>query len=244
MSTTVLDRYGLRDRFDEAPMEALKILYPQACKVSSPDLLFALSELSYFTGKKMDHQAYYLASSVYAYFYLFGAGATEQVSPYNPRFKLALDLYNLGLAKALVAEEGSEVWLENGPLELPSSQLYVKVSRPGFPWGKDRFSRFLLADDFEIRGLSIRQRDPGLGIPLIALPSQRAKLKREDDYLPSNLAVAVTAFMRIQGRRCDMASGNLSASVELYSPFTTSQVQIGNRKVPLQADVTISQQSI
>ena len=220
-------------------MEALETLYHQACKTSSQDLLFALSELSYFTGKKLDHQAYYLASSVYAYLYLFGEGGSQQVSPYNPRIKLASDLYNRGLAEALVAEEGPEVLLENGPLELPSGQLYVKVSRPGFPWGKDRFPRFLLADGFEIRGLSIRQRDPGLGVPLIALPSRRAKLKREDDYLPSNLAVAVTAFMRIQGGRCDMASGNLSASVELYSPFTASQVQIGTRKVPLQADVTV-----
>ncbi len=238
-STAVLDRYGLRDRFDKVPMEGLETLYHQACKVSSPDLLFALAELSFFTGKKLDHKAYYLASSVYAYLYLFGEGGSQQVSPYNPQFKLALDLYNRGLAEALVAEEGPEVLLENGPLELPSGQLYVKVSRPGFPWGKDRFPRFLLADGFEIRGLSIRQRDPGLGVPLIALPSRRAKLKREDDYLPSNLAVAVTAFMRIQGGRCDMASGNLSASVELYSPFTASQVQIGTRKVPLQADVTV-----
>ena len=237
-STAVLDRYGLRDRFDKVPMEGLETLYHQACKVSSPDLLFALAELSFFTGKKLDHKAYYLASSVYAYLYLFGEGGSQQVSPYNPRIKLASDLYNRGLAEALVAEEGPEVLLENGPLELPSGQLYVKVSRPGFPWGKDRFPRFLLADGFEIRGLSIRQRDPGLGVPLIALPSRRAKLKREDDYLPSNLAVAVTAFMRIQGGRCDMVNGNLSASVELYSPFITSQVQIGNRKVPLQADVT------
>jgi len=238
-STAVLDRYGLRDRFDKVPMEGLETLYHQACKVSSPDLLFALSELSYFTGKKLDYQAYYLASSVYAYLYLFGEDGSQQVSPYDPRFELASDVYNRGLAEAWVAEEGPEVLLENGPLELPSGQLYVKVSRPGFPWDQERFSRFLLADDFEIRGLSIRQRDPGLGVPLIALPSRRAKLKREDDYLPSNLAVAVTAFMRIHGGRCDMANGNLSASVELYSPFTASQVQIGNRKVPLQADVTI-----
>lgn len=238
-SLQILERYGLRDLFEIAPMEALETLYHKACKSSSPDLLFTLSELSYFIGKRLAHQAYYLASSVYAYLYLFGEDGTEQVSPYSPQFKLASDLYNRGLAEALVEEEGSEVLLENGPLELPSGQLYVKVSRPGFPWGKERFSRFLLADDFEIRGLSIRQREPGLGVPLIALPSHRAKLEREDDYLPSNLAVAVTAFMRILGDRCDMASGNLSASVELYSPFTTSQVQIGNRNVPLQTDVTV-----
>jgi len=238
-SLQILERYGLRDLFEIAPIEALETLYHKACKISSPDLLFTLSELSYFIGKQLYFKAYYLASTVYAYLYLFGDGGLDQANPYDPRFKLASDLYNRGLAEALVEEEGSEVLLEDGPLELPSGQLYVKVSRPGFPWGKERFSRFLLADDFEIRGLSIRQRDPGLGVPLIALPSRRAKLKREDDYLPSNLAVAVTAFMRIQGSRCDMASGNLSASVELYSPFTVSQVQIGNRKVPLQADVTV-----
>ncbi len=92
-------------------MEALETLYHQACKTSSQDLLFALSELSYFTGKKLDHQAYYLASSVYAYLYLFGEGGSQQVSPYNPQIKLASDLYNRGLAEALVVEEGSEVLL-------------------------------------------------------------------------------------------------------------------------------------
>ena len=238
-SKAALDRYGLRDRFDKVPMETLEILYHQACKVSSKDLIFALSELSFFTGKRLDHPAYYLASSVYAYLYLFGESGEQWVSPYNPQFKLASDLFNRGLAEALVEEEGSEVFLENGSLELPTGQIHIKVSRPGFPWGKERFSRFLLADDFEIRGLSIRQRDPGLGVPLIALPTRRAKLKREDDYLPSTLAVAVTVFMRVQGDQCDMASGNLSASVELYSPFNSSQVQIGTRKVPLHADVTV-----
>jgi len=237
-SLQILERYGLRDLFEIAPMEALDTLYHKACKSSSPDLLFTLSELSYFIGKQLYFKAYYLASSVYAYLYLFGDGGLDQANPYDPRFKLASDLYNRGLAEALVEEEGSEILLEDGPLELPSGQLNVKVARPGFPWGKDRFARFLLADDFEIRGLSIRQREPGLGVPLIALPTHGETVKREGDYLPSKLAVAATAFIRIKGGRCDMARGNLSASVELYSPFTTSQVQIGNRKVPLQTDVT------
>ena len=35
-----------------------------------------------------------------------------------------------------------------------------------------------------------------------------------------------------------MGSENLSASIELYSPFDVSEVQVGNRKVPLEADLT------
>jgi len=147
-SLQILERYGLRDLFEIAPMEALDTLYHKACKSSSPDLLFTLSELSYFIGKQLYFKAYYLASSVYAYLYLFGDGGLDQANPYDPRFKLASDLYNRGLAEALVEEEGSEILLEDGPLELPSGQLNVKVARPGFPWGKDRFARFHIGRRF------------------------------------------------------------------------------------------------
>jgi pimeloyl-ACP methyl ester carboxylesterase len=35
-----------------------------------------------------------------------------------------------------------------------------------------------------------------------------------------------------------MGSENLSASVELYSPFDVAEIQVGNRKVPLETDLT------
>ncbi|MFQ5930699.1 MAG: esterase/lipase family protein, partial [Acidobacteriota bacterium] len=212
----------------------------------SRKLLFALSELSYFTAKQFSSREYYLTSAIYSYLYLFGDGNADPLNPYDRRFRVASDLYNIGLAKASEIAQDSEVegssriTPESGTLELPMGQMKVEVSRPGFPWGKERFAGFLPADAFEVHGLSVRTRVPGLGVPLIAIqtpPKERKKVS-EDDYLGPTLKLPATAFVRIRGGVCEMGSENFSASLEIYSPFDVSEIQVGNRKVPLETDLT------
>ena len=117
-------------------------------------------------------------------------------------------------------------------------QMKVEVSRPGFPWGEEQFAWFLPADAFEVHGLSVRTRDPGLGVPLIAIQTPPKDGKQRSGYLPPHIKIPATAFLRIKGGVCEMGSENLSASLEIYSPFDVAEIQVGNRKVPLETDLT------
>ncbi len=244
MSLEVLHRRNLKGRFDEDPTEVLERLHKEACQDKNRELLFALSELNYFTAKQFLSREYYLTSAIYAYLYLFGDGNAEPLNPYDRRFRVASDLYNLGLAKAIEIDQDPEVEgssriaPKSGTLELPMGQMKVEVSRPGFPWGEEQFAWFLPADEFEVHGLSVRTRDPGLGVPLIAIQPPPKDGKKKFDYLPPHIKIPATAFVRIKGGVCEMGSENLSASVELYSPFDVAEIQVGNRKVPLETDLT------
>lgn len=243
-SLEVLHRRDLKGRFDEAPQEVLERLHKEACQDKNRELLFALSELSYFTAKQFSSRKHYRGSAIYAYLYLFGDDNVEPPSPYDRRFRVASDLYNLGLAKAMEisldseVEGSSKITPKSGTLELPMGQMKIEVSRPGFPWGKEQFAWFLPADAFEVYGLSVRTRDPGLGVPLIAIQPPPKDGKQRSGYLPPNIKIPATVFVRIKGGVCEMGSENLSASLELYSPFDVPEVQVGNRKVPLETDLT------
>jgi len=243
-SLEVLHRRDLKGRFDEAPTEVLERLHKEACQDKNRELLFALSELSYFTAKQFLSREYYFTSAIYAYLYLFGDDDADPLNPYDRRFRVASDLYNIGLAKAIEIDQdpevegGSKIAPKSGTLELPMGQMKVEVSRPGFPWGKEQFPWFLPADEFEVYGLSVRTRDPGLGVPLIAIQPPSKDGKQRSGYLSPNIKIPATAFVRIKGGVCEMGSENLSASVELYSPFDVAEIQVGNRKVPLETDLT------
>ena len=41
--------------------------------------------------------------------------------------------------------------------------------KPAFHWDRDEIESFLPADDFTVRGLTTRDRQSGLGAPLIAV---------------------------------------------------------------------------
>ena len=79
-----------------------------AANTADPDILFALAEMSYVLGNRADKAkagsgcpCYYLCAG-YAYHYLFTTGAA--LAPgYEPRIRLACDLYNAGLAECLRA---------------------------------------------------------------------------------------------------------------------------------------------
>src|SRR5207237_3198466 len=92
------------------PAEAFTRLHHLAADNPDPELLFALAETTYLLGRgeekhdRAEAVAYYYLCAGYAYHYLFDAGAG--VTPvFDPRFRLACDLYNAGLAKCIRAAQ-------------------------------------------------------------------------------------------------------------------------------------------
>jgi len=99
-----LRRWDLEAEYRRAPGAAYTKLQTACARNPQPDTLFALAEVSYLFGKETEKASlpdaccFYYLSAGYAYHYLFD-GASE--SPFDPRFRLACDLYNAGLAKCI-----------------------------------------------------------------------------------------------------------------------------------------------
>jgi pimeloyl-ACP methyl ester carboxylesterase len=242
-TVSLLHRYDL-DRLaaQDAP-KALLTLHEKALATGERDLLFALAELSYTAGEQVRHclkawdkrdaRDFYLGSAVYAYLFLFGEAKGTKPDAFDRRFRTACDLYNYGLGWALSERRGtnSVARLEGGRRQLPVGEIDVRLDSSAFPWSLDRFDRFLVADHFRVRGLSVRNREAGVGAPLIAF-------SQTDPNLRLQRATAATVFLRVQGSLAEVAAAKGSAALELYSAFETSAVRIGEAKVPLELDLT------
>jgi pimeloyl-ACP methyl ester carboxylesterase len=237
----VLHRYNLDDAFDKNPDTTLEKLQTIACTDDRRDLLYALSELNYLNA---DHQYRsvkpgvprlarnsYFTSAIYAYLYLFGEGNQPPPSPFDIRVRVAGDLYNWGLAQGLIVNTNALVEMNSGPRLTPPGPVEVQFIQPGFQWDLDLIKAFYSADEFIVRGLSTRNRDSGLGAPLIAVADKIGKFREQ-------MRAPATVFLRVSGNVRDWSAGKLTATLELYSAFDATDIKVNGQRVPLQTDTT------
>jgi len=228
----VLHSYALGDLYADDPLAALRALHEATVQEGAREgarvNVFALSELAFSIGREREDRDCYLASSVYAYLYLFGTEDPEPPNPYDRRFRWACDLYNSGLQSAFTTSEAGIVTLGNADRQLPVGSIHLDVDRSAFPYPESDYREFVPGDLFLIQGLSLRIRDSGLGVPLIALPANAARKK-----------TAASAFLRVSGGLADMSAG-LRGTVELYHVFDARAVQVAGAKVPLESDVSVT----
>ena len=255
----VLARYGLDQLARRSPDLAVAKLHERACRETRRDVLFALAEISYAAAQqyaaatwttvhwqdgiatvpgKRAARVFYGASAVYAYLYLFGPRLEAPPDPFDWRFRVACDFYNRGLAHALKCETGDTIELRSGVLRLPMGMVNMEATRPGFPWGAAQFHQFVAADEYLVRGLDHRTRQPGLGVPLIAIPDRVAFGDQWPRYYPPGLKVPATVLLRLHGPVGDLTGGGLKATLELYSAYNFGEIKIGDRPVPLEVDLT------
>ena len=100
-----------------------------------------------------------------------------------------------------------------------------------FNWKIGQFSSFLPADNYEVFGFTVRNRTPGLGLPLIAVINQSVDA-------PNGGALPMTALLRLNGGLKELDSGKATAALEFYSAYDQSEVTINGRTVPLETDST------
>lgn len=241
-SVRVVARHNLLDRFENAPETALRELHAIARDESSRDQLFALAELSYLTARRRGSKQHYLAVVLYAYAYLFSNESAGALEPYDPRFRIACDLYNRSLSMFL-RTRGGDIALEGGTYKVPFGEVRIRFNRPGFPWGPELFNTFLPARDFMVRGLRGRYGNSGLGVPLIAIPATEGK--QDGLQESSQIARAVpagpipaTSFLRVAMDEDSFWGGDVSASLELYASLDVVEVEVVGRPVPLEVDLT------
>ena len=237
----VLHRFDLEAAFRHDPDATLEKLQAIACTDDRRDLLYALSELNYWNADRQSRSVRpgvpkrarnsYFASSIYAYLYLLGESHEARPNPFDVRFRTAGDFYNRGLAQGLIVNTNAQVELAGGPRPTPPGVVTVQFTQPGFPWSLDLIQEFYSADEFAVRGLSTRNRESGLGAPLIAVTKKVGKFQEQ-------LRAPATVFLRVSGDVRDWSAGKLTATLELYSAFDATHVEVDGRTVPLQTDTT------
>ena len=130
---------------------------------------FAYAELAFKHASEGGGRPYYLASAVYAFAYLFPDDGGEAPSPFDPRYRWAVELYNRALTKAFETAGGAQVELRSGVYELPFGRL-DDVRSEHLIWGD-------LPPGIRARGgiQGSRSAQPlpaaGLGAPLAAAAS-------------------------------------------------------------------------
>lgn len=239
----VLHRYNLQKLAARDPEEAVRRLHETALATGERDVLFALAELSHVAGEHVRHSVkpwepreardYYLGSAVYAWLFLFGEGKQAPPGAFDRRFRDACDLYNHDLGLALAEGQGTNrvVRLADSRRRLPVGEIDLKPGPAGMGARVGEFDQLLLADQFRVRGLSVDSRQPGLGVPLIGVGPV-------DPQIGVRLAAPVSAVLQLPRSLAAATGGGGSGSLEVYSSFETTMVQVAGQEVPLEADLT------
>ncbi len=238
-SKSQLLRLGLWDRYGSDPEDALAALHAELGSDLDDRLLFALAELSFQQGQKTGSHTRYLAAALYAYAFLF-PDSVEPPGPFDARTRLALDLYNRGIAEGFEETEAGAIALHGGTFEVPFGTLELESDPDAFSWGEHRFAGFTSLARFEVRGLRNRYRRPGIGAALAgSLEREQSEDATERSLrIPPALQVPVTVLIRFEAPRRSVRAGRVHGRLELFAEHVAPSVTVAGRAVPLEYDPT------
>jgi pimeloyl-ACP methyl ester carboxylesterase len=246
-----LRRYDLDRRFARDPETALVVLENQARKTPDPDLAFALAELSWVEGKRLDRKRRpealdrYVDAVAYAFDYLFDPDLAAGRQVGDPRFRLAMDLYNGALDQILRTAKTSGGTIVPGQsieLKVHGKSQPIRIDLGQSPWKTEDVQELLLCSDFVVSGADLRTRSYqyGLGVPLIGVrhapdPSQPAPIDPMQKYYPPEMAFPLTAFLRPNSRLRDPGADVdevRPCTLYLLDPVRLRNVMVGPQGVP------------
>jgi hypothetical protein len=245
----VLERADLRDAWESDPAEAIVRLHRAAAQVDTRARLFGLAELSLAEGFRSGDARWHLGAAVYAWLYLFGRADAPPPTAFDPRFRVACDIYARGLAEAFRDPESDAFVPRAGANPLPIGAIDVSVPSATLRVGDVAFDRFEAADDFAVLGMRSRVRSEGIGTPLVA---SRSRAEAADGgatdadgrtrLVPGSMTprtrLAATALLRVDAELADLESGRARAKLEFVHATGAPTVLVAGRDVPVATDVT------
>jgi pimeloyl-ACP methyl ester carboxylesterase len=167
--------------------------------------------------------------------------AVPRSSIFDPRFRLACDLYNAGLAKLIAAAQRVGQLDPRQQLRMPTPDgqgFTLSVKHSGFTWKPEEFGKLLICSDYSVVGLANQHRNYGLGVPVIAtraLGGDKEDAARR--FYPHEACFAATVFFRFEGTLADLGTQRCGR-MELYNPLTIQAVEAAGQTVPLETDLT------
>ena len=232
----VLHQYDLAETFAWRPETALAKLHAILLQETiRSEEAFALAELSFLHAEQEKEREYFLASALYAFLFLFPDDHKQIPNPFDPRLRIASDLYNRGLTSAFASVDGSHVLLQSQVYELPFGQLEVRVADEPLHWGDRQLVHFIPVAELEIHGLRNRYRHPGIGAPLAA---NQIATEPGKGLAVANMKVPVTAVLLMERLFQQLSTGQIHASLEVHVAYDQQTIAINGRTIPLEIEST------
>lgn len=235
----VLYRLGLDAEFDDDPARGLAALHDIVVSgKGNPGDLSALAELSFLHAERTGKRPYFFATALYAFAYLFPDDPSDAPDPLDPRLRMACELYNRAITRGFEKPEGFGLDLRAGTYELPFGELAVELDESSLRWRDRQFVAFEPVAELEVRGLRSRYRQAGIGAPLAAKTAPLDPSKGFEDFVGPRMKVPVTAFLRIEHPRAQLAAAQLRATLELHVALESGSVEVEGRREPLEVEPT------
>lgn len=210
-----------------------------------PASLFALAEISYelgdrFTGEDQSH-GYYLGSAVSAYEFLFGKHSSPEL--FDPRKRLAIEIYNFSIAHLVEKGSGDLVreLLKEGGIGWTGSRISLHEIRNDLFWKLEEYKDFEVAYSYRVKGLKYRVRSYGIGAPLIARINPEL-VRKKSPYLPGiELAIPAVFILKPQDtlRESFQREKPINLTWHIVDPQKTRCYPTPGQCVPLESDYTI-----
>ena len=154
---------------------------------------------SWIEAKRLDHRRKpqaidrFLDAAAYAYDYLFDDNPVlvKRRGPSDPRFRLAMEIYNAGVDRLIrAAQTKGQIQPQNGeaiPFKVHGREQSLRIVLKDSPWSPADIHKLLLASDFEVSGINRDLSQYGLGVPLIAVretETTKANARRRSGSIP------------------------------------------------------------
>ena len=251
-----LRRFDLEKEYRHDVSSALQHLEKYAQRRAEPELVYALAELSWIEGKRLDRWRKpeaidrFLDAAAYAHDYLFGTEPelADGRGRSDPRFRLACEIYNAGVERLIrAALTKGQIQLQNGdaiPFKVHGREQSLRIVLQKSPWHQADIHKILLTSDFEVTGLNKDLYQYGLGVPLIAVRETEVKKGERspaERFYPDEMAFPLTAFLvpnsRLSDPNVDIKEAR-ECTLQLYDPVKTQFKGDGANKINLEIDLT------
>jgi hypothetical protein len=234
-TSQILNRSGMAERFGTSPEQVIADIHKGLPTARESDRFFALAELAFLHASKSGDRSYFLSAAIYAYAFLFPQDFAHTPDPFDPRLRLAVDLYNQGLARCFKQEESGKVILQDGIYRTPFGEVSITIDSGEFMWGDFRLVDFVDASALGVRGLRNWYRWPGMGAPLVAsLERQQGIQDMTFARVPPGLKVSVTVLLRINNVEEGLKTGRVIGKLELTTTEEKLVTTLEGRTVPIE----------
>jgi pimeloyl-ACP methyl ester carboxylesterase len=247
----LLRRYALGEQYEKEPAMCLESLQQLLDVEVDSELVYGVSEMAYILGQRAEKRHdVALALDMYgvavsnAYMFLFSAEFDGSRNPYDPQFRGACDLYNGSLESSLRLVNAKGQLKPGTSYEVTTGkQTYEVATMLRGNWRNEDFERFEFVSEFELDKLVGTGTTYGIGVPLIAVRKAGNADDPREKYYPRGLSFPVTAVLRVVKPGSMPGHGAVHRHhcvLELHDPLGTNDLQIADRLVPMQSDLSTS----
>ncbi len=245
----LMRRYDLTKTYRKSPKKALDKLIQLADRSDNADHAFAVAELAFIAGERahrLDRLSealdLYGISVAHAHAYLLSGRYGARRNPFDPRFRLASDIYNGALESSMrIVQQRGQLKPGGTHLIVTDSQQYeVTVACRG-SWDASEIGDLKFVSDYRVIGLKNHYRTYGLGVPMIGVYNPHSGRDPAEKLYAPGMSFPITAFLRVlpgSFQNLQTHTGRHFCVLELHDPMVTDALLIEEQLVPLETDLS------